>query len=64
MAIGLLAAIHRHIAAEIVERFLADAEKMKLSITPLSGQEVQDLVTKLYATPRELVERARIAIKP
>ena len=40
-------------------QFLADATKMKISITPLSGQQVQDLVAKLYATPRELVERAR-----
>jgi hypothetical protein len=45
-------------------QFLADAAKMKISITPLSGQEVQDLVTKLYATPRKLVERARTVIKP
>ena len=45
-------------------QFLADATKMKISITPLSGQQVQDLVAKLYATPRDLVERARTAIKP
>jgi len=45
-------------------QFLADAAKMKISITPLSGQQVQDLVAKLYATPRELVERARTVIKP
>ena len=45
-------------------QFLADAAKMKISITPLSGQQVQDIVTKLYATPRDLVERARTAIKP
>jgi len=45
-------------------QFLADAAKLKLSITPLSGEQVQDLVAKLYATPRNLVERARAAIKP
>jgi tripartite-type tricarboxylate transporter receptor subunit TctC len=45
-------------------QFLADAAKMKISITPLSGQKVQDLVAKLYATPRDFVERARNAIKP
>jgi tripartite-type tricarboxylate transporter receptor subunit TctC len=44
--------------------FLADARKMQLSITPLSGQQVQELVDKLYATPRDLVERARTVIKP
>lgn len=45
-------------------QFLADAAKMKISITPLSGQQVQDLVAKLYATPRELIDRAKAAIKP
>jgi len=44
--------------------FLADAQKMQISISPLSGQQVQDLITKLYASPRELVERARAVIKP
>jgi hypothetical protein len=45
-------------------QFLADATKMKISITPLSGQQVQDLVAKLYAAPRDLIDRARVAIKP
>jgi tripartite-type tricarboxylate transporter receptor subunit TctC len=44
--------------------FLADAEKMKISITPLSGTKVQDLIARLYATPKEFVERARVVIKP
>jgi len=44
--------------------FQADARKMQISITPLSGLQVQELVTKLYSTPRELVERARAVIKP
>jgi tripartite-type tricarboxylate transporter receptor subunit TctC len=46
------------------QQFLADARKMKISITPLSGAEVQTIVAKLYATPRELVERARSVIRP
>ena len=37
---------------------------MKISVTPLSGQQVQDLVAKLYATPRDFIERAKTAIKP
>jgi hypothetical protein len=37
---------------------------MRISITPLSGGEVQELVAKLYATPRDFVDRARAAIKP
>jgi tripartite-type tricarboxylate transporter receptor subunit TctC len=45
-------------------QFLADAEKMKISITPLSGAKVQALIEKLYATPKDLVERAKNVIKP
>ena len=45
-------------------QFLADAEKMKISITPLSGATVQELVEKLYATPKDIVERAKNVIKP
>jgi tripartite-type tricarboxylate transporter receptor subunit TctC len=44
--------------------FLADAEKMKISITPLSGGKVQDLIGRLFSTPREFVERAKVVIKP
>jgi tripartite-type tricarboxylate transporter receptor subunit TctC len=44
--------------------FLADAEKMKISITPLGGGKVQDLIARLYSTPREFVDRAKVVIKP
>jgi len=44
--------------------FLADAEKMNISITPLAGGKVQDLIGRLYSTPREFVERAKVVIKP
>ena len=44
--------------------FLADAEKMKLSITPLSGIKVQELIERLYKTPKALVDRAKTVIKP
>jgi hypothetical protein len=45
-------------------KFLAEAEKLKLSITPLSGEKVQALIAKLYASPKELVERAKAVIRP
>jgi tripartite-type tricarboxylate transporter receptor subunit TctC len=45
-------------------QFLADAEKMKVSITPLGGAEVQEVIRKLYTTPKDFVERAKTAIKP
>jgi tripartite-type tricarboxylate transporter receptor subunit TctC len=45
-------------------QFLADSEKMRIDISPLPGAKVQDLVTKLYATPKDIVEGAKAAIKP
>jgi tripartite-type tricarboxylate transporter receptor subunit TctC len=44
--------------------FLADAQKMKIAIEPIGGAKVQALVEKLYATPKELVARAKDVIKP
>jgi tripartite-type tricarboxylate transporter receptor subunit TctC len=38
---------------------LAEAEKSRLDIDPVSGEEVQRLVAKMYATPAEIVEHAR-----
>jgi tripartite-type tricarboxylate transporter receptor subunit TctC len=45
-------------------QFLADAEKVKISITPLPGAKVQSLIEKLYATPKEVIDRAKAMIKP
>ena len=44
--------------------FLDDAEKMRIDVAPLPGAKVQELVAKLYATPRDVVGRARAAIRP
>jgi tripartite-type tricarboxylate transporter receptor subunit TctC len=44
--------------------FLRDAERLKLSIKPQSGDQVQELVQRMYATPREIVERTKRAIRP
>ena len=46
------------------KQFLDDAEKARLDISPLSGTKVQDLVQKLYATPKDVIVRARQAITP
>jgi tripartite-type tricarboxylate transporter receptor subunit TctC len=45
-------------------QFLADADKVRIAITPLSGAKVQEIVQKLYMTPKAIVERARQVIKP
>ena len=44
-------------------QFLADAEKSRVDIEPLSGAKVQEVIAKLYATPRDIVERARKSIR-
>ena len=43
---------------------LEAAEKLRVDIAPLSGVKVQELVAKLYATPKDIVARARAAIRP
>ena len=44
--------------------FLADAQKMRIDIEPLDGAKVQALVEKLYASPKDIIERARRASAP
>jgi tripartite-type tricarboxylate transporter receptor subunit TctC len=46
------------------KELLDEAEKLRIDIAPLSGATVQALVEKLYATPKDIVERAKQAIKP
>lgn len=40
------------------KEFLAEAEKAKLEITPISGAAVQKLVDEIYATPPDVVKKA------
>ena len=42
--------------------FLADAEKARLTIDPVTGEDVQALVTKIFASPDHIVERAKEAM--
>lgn len=43
-------------------QFLADAEKARLSIHPATAETVQQTVVKLYASPANVVQRARALI--
>jgi tripartite-type tricarboxylate transporter receptor subunit TctC len=43
---------------------LDDAQKLRIDIEPLSGAKVQEVVSRLYTTPKDIVERARKAIRP
>ena len=46
------------------KEFLADADKLRIDVSPSSGRKVQEVVEKLYATPKPVVDRARELIKP
>jgi len=46
------------------DSFLHDAERQKLSVKPLSGEKIQELVARIYSTPKNIAERAKWAIKP
>jgi tripartite-type tricarboxylate transporter receptor subunit TctC len=43
--------------------FRAEAEKIKLEITPVDGEAVQKLVAENYATPPDIVRKAAQAVK-
>jgi hypothetical protein len=42
--------------------FLADAEKAKIPIDPMSGEDVTKLFATFYQEPKEVIERAKIVI--
>jgi tripartite-type tricarboxylate transporter receptor subunit TctC len=44
--------------------FLADAEKLHLDVSPLPGADLENMVQKLYATPKATIEQAKAAIRP
>lgn len=43
---------------------VAEAEKMRIGVAAKSGEEITEIVRKLYATPAPLVERARKILRP
>ena len=42
--------------------FIADAEKLQLDISPMTGEAMQALVGDLAKTPAEIVNRVRNAL--
>jgi hypothetical protein len=55
-----VAALRRALAAMLQDpALLADAERSGLDIGPMSGEELQALVAKLYALPPRIIERAK-----
>jgi hypothetical protein len=45
-------------------QFLEDAQRLRIDISPLPGAKVQEVVEKLYASPKDVVMRARQVIAP
>ncbi len=43
--------------------FLADAEKSLLEIRPVAGEDIQTLVSQVYATPAAIAQRAADLLK-
>jgi hypothetical protein len=41
--------------------FRAEADKLQLEINPVSGDDVQKLVTEVYATPPDIIAKAKQA---
>lgn len=39
--------------------FLADATRSRIDINPTSGEDVQRLVTRIFATPKDVIDRAK-----
>ncbi len=45
-------------------QFLADAQKLRIDVAPLSGARVQEVVRQLFEAPQDIVTLARKAINP
>ena len=43
------------------KEFLADAEKLKLEISPMSGEEIAQMLQEIAKTPADVVERVKAA---
>jgi tripartite-type tricarboxylate transporter receptor subunit TctC len=55
-------AIRRAFDATMKDKeFLAEAEKLKIEVDPLSGEQVAELVANVYKTPADTVERVKNA---
>jgi len=44
--------------------FLADAGKLRIDITPQAGEDIQQVVDRLYSAPRAVVDRLKQIVEP
>jgi tripartite-type tricarboxylate transporter receptor subunit TctC len=57
-----VAALRQAFTAALADKeLLAEAGRMKLDIEPISGEDAQAMVAKLFATPAAIIERAKQA---
>jgi tripartite-type tricarboxylate transporter receptor subunit TctC len=55
----LLAAMRRAFDATLKDpAFLADADKSRLEIDPVTGEEMEQMISRAFATPKPLLQRA------
>ena len=53
------AAMKKAFAETLVDpAFLADAAKIRLSLDPLTGEQIKSLLDRAYAAPKDIIERA------
>lgn len=43
--------------------FIAEAEKLRLEVSPMQGVEIERVLGEVYALPKELIDKARAAIR-
>ena len=59
-----VAAVRRAFDASMTDQeFLAEAERLKIEVDPLTGEEVAGLIAQLYRTPADIVARVRAAME-
>jgi tripartite-type tricarboxylate transporter receptor subunit TctC len=59
-----LATLRQAFMATMADKdFLAEADKTQLEVNPVSGEEVEKLVKEVYATPADIVAKAKEAAK-
>jgi tripartite-type tricarboxylate transporter receptor subunit TctC len=60
-----LAILRKAFLATLADKeFLAEAERLKLGIDPMTGEDVAKEISKLYAAPKDVVDAARAIMKP
>ncbi|MGH6768041.1 MAG: Bug family tripartite tricarboxylate transporter substrate binding protein [Xanthobacteraceae bacterium] len=58
-------ALREALAATMKDKqFLADAKKIKISVTPMTGDEVEEFIARLSTATPAIVERAKQVVRP